>query len=108
MKSASEHLAIEAAIYRRGELEKTQQIKKLLESALKVKEPVNTLLRDKYRDLLAAHPETVCPIQVTCDGCSTQLVDVNPSMTLTSYPPKFEAVCVGCGHHYYLPCTLRR
>ncbi len=46
-------------------------------------------------------------IDTTCDECDVVLWDDHPEMTLSSDPPKFWAVCVGCGASYALTTDLR-
>ena len=47
-------------------------------------------------------------IDAACNHCKTVLWDQSPSMTLASNPPKFHAVCIGCGALYALETNLRR
>jgi hypothetical protein len=38
---------------------------------------------------------------IACDKCEEELLDTNPNLILTSYPPQKNVHCEGCGFRGY-------
>ena len=42
-----------------------------------------------------------CPNGISCPNCGKELLDSNPSITLTSHPPQKDIHCPDCGYYGY-------
>lgn len=42
-----------------------------------------------------------CPNGIACPKCGQELVDSNPSVCLTSWPPQYSVHCLACEYNGY-------